>query len=138
MAKYRLNQILLFVLIVAFLGMQSAAAHIHLASQHDHDGSHHQHYSETHAHPSIDAYDSVGGFSHSLDHANTVALDYECSITQKNQQDPPGSTAAITASMSWSLPFRQRAKVVLPIVVSAKLSYFYRSSAPPRAPPQFS
>lgn len=136
MTKYRLNCTLLFVLIAAFLAMQSAAAHIHLAEHHDHDGSHHQHQSEAHAHQSIDSHDDVIDSSHQMDHANVVELDHECSTSQKNKQEP--LSVAIVAAAFWQPVFLTFISTKLPLIVNTKLSHLYRSTIGLRAPPQFS
>ncbi len=135
MAKHLLHNTLLFVLIAAFLTMQSAAAHIHLAEHHDHDGSHHQHQSEAHAHQSIDDHGDAIDSSHQMDHANIVELDHESNIAKENKQKEPCSTISAPA---FQLPsFSKSISIEIPIVVNTKLSHLYRSSIKLRAPPQF-
>ncbi|MDT8384515.1 MAG: hypothetical protein RRB22_08875 [Gammaproteobacteria bacterium] len=136
MIKYRLNIALLFVLITAFLSMQSATAHIHLAELHDHDGSHHQHQSAAHAHQSmVDHYDAIE-FSHQADHANVVDLDHECSTTAKNKYEKPSGFIVTRAHRQ---PVRSASvSIELPVVINTKLNYLYYSTINPRAPPRFS
>ncbi len=136
MAKYRLNHILLFVLIAAFLSMQSVAAHIHLAEHHDHDGSHHQHHSEAHAHQSIDSHEDAIDFSHQMDHSNIVELGHEYSTVKQNKQEKHYDSIIGLAFQQPSL-FKS-VSIEIPIVVNTKLSYFYRSTIYLRAPPQSS
>ena len=136
MAKYLLHNTLLFVLITAFLTMQSAAAHIHLAEHHDHDGSHHQHQREALAHQSIDDHDDVIDFSHQMDHANIVELDHEYNTVKENKQKESCATISTLAFQQPS--FFKSISIEIPIVVNTKLSHLYRSSIKLRAPPQFS
>ncbi len=136
MTILRLNYTLLFVLIAAFLTMQSAAAHIHLAEHHDHDGSHHQHQSEAHSHQSIDDHDDAIDFSHQMDHANIVELDHECNTAKENKQKEPCATISAPAFRQPS--FSKSISIEIPIVVNTKLSHLYRLSIKLRAPPQFS
>ena len=70
MAKFRLNRAMLFVLVTAFLSMQWAPAHIHLAEHHDHGGSHHQHEVEAHAHQSITLEDNSNHSTFQTDKSN--------------------------------------------------------------------
>lgn len=134
--KYRLTHTLLFVLIVAFLTMQSAAAHIHLAEHHDHDGSHHQHQSATHAHQSIDSHADAINSSHQMDHVNVVELDHECSTTTKNKQEKP-SASIVTRAFRQPI-LSKSISIELPVVINTKLNYLYYSTINPRAPPYFS
>ena len=136
MTKYRLNHTLLFVLIAAFLSMQSAAAHIHLAEHHDHDGSHHQHHSEAHAHQSIDSHEDAIDFSHQMDHSNIVELGHECSTVKQNKQEKHYDSIIGLVFQQQSL-FKS-VSIEIPIVVNTKLSYLYRSTIYLRAPPQSS
>ena len=136
MTKYRLNHTLLFVLIAAFLTMQSAAAHIHLAEHHDHDGSHHQHQSETHAHQSIDDHDDAIDFSHQIDHVNIVELDHDCSTTKENKQEK--TSAVIVSRFFRRLALSESISIELPVVINTKLNHLYYSTNSPRAPPHFS
>lgn len=136
MAKYRLNQTLIFVLIAAFLAMQSASAHIHLAEHHDHDGSHHQHHSEAHAHQSIDSHADAIDFSHLIDHANAIELDHECNMGKGTKQV---TSFAVLATPVFRQPANfESISIELPVVVNTKLSHLYRSTVNLRAPPQFS
>lgn len=136
MAKHLLHNTLLFVLIAAFLTMQSAVAHIHLAEHHDHDGSHHQHQSEAHAHQSIDDHDDAIDFSHQTDHANIVELDHEGNVAKENKQKKSCATISTLAFRQPS--FFKSISIEIPIVLNTKLSHLYRSSIKLRAPPQFS
>ena len=136
MNKYRLNHTLLYVLIAAFLTIQSAAAHIHLAEHHDHDGSPHQHQSEAHAHLSIDSHDDAIESAHQMDHANVVELGHECSTSQKNKQEQ--FSVAIVLCVLRQPVFSIFVSTKLPLIVNTKLSYLYRSTIHLRAPPQFS
>jgi len=134
--EYRLNLALLFVLIAAFLSMQSTAAHIHLAEHHDHDGSHHQHQTATHAHQSIVDHDDAIDFSHQMDHADVVELDHECSTTKENKQKKPSDSIVARAHRQ---PVHSISiSIELPVVINTKLNYLYYSTINPRAPPRFS
>lgn len=48
--RQRINAVLLFFLLTAFLAVQWTPAHAHLTVQHDHSGERHQHKAEAHAH----------------------------------------------------------------------------------------
>lgn len=134
--KLRLNHSLLFVLIAAFLSMQSAAAHIHLAEHHGHDGSHHQHQSAAHAHQSIVDHEDAIDFSHQMDHAKIVELDHECSTTKENKQE---KTADSIVTPAFQLPVRSKSiSIDLPIIINTKLNHLYYTTINPRAPPRFS
>lgn len=131
MAKYRLNQILLFVLITAFLAMQSASAHIHLAEHHDHDGSHHQHHSEAHAHQSIGSHADAIDFSHQIDHANAIELAHECHIGKGTKQET--SFAVLVAPAFRQPAIFEYIGIKLPALVNTRLSHLYRSTVNLRA-----
>jgi len=136
MTKFRLNHTLLFAFITAFLTMQWTTAHIHLAEHHDHDGSHHQHNIEVHAHHSIDQHISVADLSHQSNNIDVVELDYEFNAQKTEKLEKPSSSVITSA-------FPQQSFAVLdatefPTNTNTRLSYLYRSTAKPRAPPAFS
>ena len=141
MAKLRLNHTLLFTFIAAFLTMQWTTTHVHLAEHHDHDGGHHQHNIEVHAHYSIDSDDASAHANandtfHQSNDLSVIELDHEFNAQKiEKPEKPPTSVIPST--------FPQRSFTVLiatelPAIFNTKLSYLYRFTAKPRAPPLYS
>lgn len=89
MTKFRLNTAMFFVLVTAFLSMQWAPAHIHLAEHHDHGGSHHQHEVEAHAHLSITQDDNPNSSTFQTDKhdINVVEIDHQCNTKSGSHLD---------------------------------------------------
>jgi len=135
MTNFRLNKTLLLFLVTAFLSVQWAATHIHLAENHNHDDNLHQHDLDAHAHfltdHQIDSLDSV----EKTDSANVIKLDHKSSspITKKLT-----SIIAIIASVNLQFPSFQPVSFELPEFVDNKSAHLNRSTASPRAPPQTS
>jgi len=136
MAKVQLNQSLLFVLIIAFLSMQCASAHIHLAEHHSHDNSHHQHDIEVHSHQSIDHHTDSLNFSHQSNDINIIELDHEFN-SQKVEKPEKPSTVFITLAFP-HLSIISHSSTRLPNLICTNLNYLSRSTVKSRAPPYFS
>ena len=135
MTKFRLNQSLLFILITAFLSMQSASAHIHLPEHQGHNDSHHQHDLEVHSHQSIDHDTDVVGSSHHTNDINIIELDHKFSA--QNAEKPKKSTTT-TIPLAFQQPtFISALKTNLPDLLSSKFSYLYGLTANPRGPPKY-
>ena len=134
MSNFRLNHTLLFTFIIAFLAMQWTTAHIHLADHHDHDGSHH-HNIEVHAHHSIDQHVSAIDLSHQSNNLSVVELDYEFNAQKVEKLEKP-STSVIPSTFPL-LSFAISNITKLPADTNTKLSYLYRLTAKPRAPPAY-
>lgn len=133
-AKLRLHYPLLFILITAFISMQWASAHIHLAEKHDHDGIHY-HAAEGHAN-NLTAHSSTAvDSSHFVDTSNTVDLD--------NQFNTPSGKNKVPDLAYFSPIFQQHSQVQdnrfkLPFTETLSYNQRYLSVANPRAPPHFS
>jgi len=125
----------LFILAVAFLTMQWANAHIHLAEHHSHDGSHHQHFVEAHSHHLTSHHDSIDS-EHQLDHLSIIELDQLCGVSaQKKLCD---YTAFIIASEFEIYAYRSRINQILVPQTNTKLSYLSQTAVRLRAPPAIS
>lgn len=136
----KLNKVLLFVLITAFLAMQWTASHIHLSQQHKHSGSHHQHKVENHNHNLTHKYviDSAVNSDelHEISHDNFVDIDHKYTLS-KSEKKKFSSLSIIPPSYippQFFLP----SSVKIPVHLNTKLSYFDRSKVSPRAPPKTS
>lgn len=136
MIKYRLNNSLLFTLIIAFVTMQWTSTHIHLAENHNHDGGHHQHNVEVHAHKSIDNHINNIDFSHQSNNLNVVDLDHE--VNEKKVEKLEKSTSSVLLSIVPYLIFTKSSADELPTISNTRLNYLFRSITKPRAPPAFS
>ena len=144
MAKLRLNHTLLFTFIAAFLTMQWTTTHVHLAEHHDHDGGHHQHNIEVHAHYSIDndvsvnanASTNANNSSHQSNDLSVIELDHEFNAQKIDKPEKP-STSFIPPTFP-QLSFAILTVTELPAISNTKLSYLYRLTAKPRAPPLYS
>jgi len=135
MTKFRLNQSLLFILITAFLSMQSASAHIHLSEHQDHNDSHHHHDLEIHSHQSIDHNTDVINSSHQTNNINIIELDHKFSAQNAEKPKKPSTT---TIPLDFQQPtFISTLKTNLPDLLSSKFSYLYGLTANPRGPPKY-
>ena len=140
MRATKLNNVLLFVLITAFIAMQWTATHIHLSQQHNHSGSHHQHKVKNHNHDLTHKYviDSAVNIdeSHEVSHANVVDIDHKYTFSKSEKQK---FTSLAVAPPSYLLQqFFLPTSVKIPVNLNTKLSYFDRSTVSPRAPPKTS
>lgn len=138
MRATKLNNVLLFVLVTAFLTMQWTATHIHLSQKHNHSGSHHQHKVENHNHDLTDKYviDYAIDESHEVSHANVVNIDHKYTLSKSEKQK---YTSLAVAPPSYQLPQTfLPTSVKIPVNLNTKLSYFDRSTVNPRAPPKTS
>jgi hypothetical protein len=140
MRTTKLNNVLLFVLITAFLAIEWTASHIHLSQKHNHSGSHHQHKVENHKHDlthkyAIDYAVDIDG-SHELSHTNIVDIDHQYTLSKSEKQKFTSLTLA-PPSILLQQPFIPTS-VKIPVNVNTKLSYFDRYTVNPRAPPKTS
>ena len=85
MKKIYFNRFFIASLITAFLALQWASTHIHLAEQHAHDGGQHRHAATTHKHLLTnyhsDAFDIASNASLDVDHSNIVELEHTCTTS---------------------------------------------------------
>lgn len=132
--KLRRHYPLLFVLIIAFISMQGASAHVHLAENHNHDGIHH-HEAESHAHNLTTHYSDTVDSSHLADASNTVDLDNQCNVPSGKSQSP--DLIAIEYC-SQQYTYVQTVRIEPPFTNNLFYHLFDRSTANPRAPPYFS
>jgi len=133
-AKLRYNFLMVFVLIFAFLNMQTASAHIHLAEHHDHDEIHH-HQAEGHSHYLVSHFSESDDLTHHADASNSVDLDSSFNA-------PSGKIKAPDLAISPSC-FQQKihirtVRLELPFSVHHLYSHLHQSTSHPRAPPYFS
>jgi len=135
MAKFQLNHTLLFVLITAFLSMQSATAHIHLSDHQNHNNNQHHHDLEIHAHQSIEHHTDVIQSSHQTDSHYTVELDHEFNEQKLEKPKKPSTTTILPATQQ--LTIIPTLKTNLPNLICCKFSYFYYATTNPRAPPKY-
>lgn len=138
MTNFRFNRVLLFVLVTAFLSMQWASAHIHLAEHHDHDGSHHQHEVEVHAHQSITQDDNSSISAHQIDNhnVNVVEIDHPCNTKSGNHFNDQ-CIALISDDFHLSYP-PLRSSIEPAELNISKLRYIDYSTIYARAPPKTS
>jgi hypothetical protein len=133
MRKRHLYQALLLLLISAFLCMQWASAHIHIAEQHDHGDGHHQHLSQTHAHHFSNHHADLIDAAQPIHHGQIVELDHDCHAPKGSGHND--SAAAIPHSMQpLALPGIE--SVSFTLTTFAPLNPPQRNIAQPRAPPQ--
>lgn len=131
--KLRSNHSLIFALITAFLTMQWASFHIHLAEHHQHDGDHHQHSIETHSHHIAGhPYDTIDTDQHESE-ASVVEIDRQCSPCSAKNTTPP--YAAVTTHSLLASPHLVTLHIAPPVTLGAKISHLDRSTIYLRAPP---
>ncbi len=135
MTSFRLNKTLLLFLVTAFLSVQWAATHIHLAEHHNHDDNLHQHDLDAHAHFLTDHQNDSLDSEEKTDSANVIELDHKSSSPIAKKLTP---TIAIIASVNLQLPSFQPVSFELPEFVDNKSGHLNRSTVSPRAPPQTS
>ncbi|MDH5571852.1 MAG: hypothetical protein OEY89_08810 [Gammaproteobacteria bacterium] len=136
MLKLRHNKTLLFFLITAFLTVQWAAVHIHLAEHHNHNGNHHQHNIQAHAHKVSSHHVDGIDFAHVTDDYNVVELDNDCASPGWKKT---GDQLAVSMSVVYQLLFVSHSiGTLISEQDSNKQSYIAYSTIRLRAPPQFS
>jgi hypothetical protein len=142
--KFRLKHSFIFVLITAFLTMQCATAHIHVAESHEHDGGQHRHNSEAHSHPIFNQHsDSLDSTHHSdvVDSENqfdygVIELDHQCITTKVKHKESPSILASVFIFTQHK--FSLFSRIDLSVTLSTKLNYLDRSIVYLRGPPQLS
>ncbi len=136
MGKIRINKAFFLFVVTAFLTMQWATAHIHLAEHHDHDGSHHQHDVQAHAHQSISHHGDVIDVFHQSSDDNIVELDQESSVPcWKTLGDKVFVAVLVYAPL---LPIPQYSHIKLSKADNPQQSYLSYATHRPRAPPAYS
>lgn len=134
MIKLRQHFPLLFTFIIAFITMQWASVHIHLAESHTHDEIHY-HELEGHAHNLTTPHsDTIEPF-HLANDFNTIDLD--------NQLNPPPGKHNTPDQATVPSYFQQYTRVQTvrferPLTDNLFYHRLERSVANPRAPPYFS
>ncbi|MGM0541943.1 MAG: hypothetical protein ACQEQR_05845 [Pseudomonadota bacterium] len=118
----------------AFLSMQTASAHIHLAEHHNHEGVH-SHEVESHAHNLTSHYTETMDLSHQVDASNTIDLNSSFNAPSGHQQLP--DLAIVQAYFQPRIP-AQIVKVDSRLPVIFPYGHLDRSTGTPRAPPFFS
>lgn len=131
MTALRLTYPLLFALIIAFLSMQWASAHIHLAENHVHDEIH-QHEVESHTHHLTAQYSDTKGSSHLADTSSTIDLDNQCNVPSGPKKTPDLATIPPLFQQNTHV---QTVKLELPFTENLFYHPLDRSAANPRAPP---
>lgn len=131
----RLNKLLHFFLITAFLTAPVSVTHIHLAEKHGHDGDHHEHNIQAHSHNLSNHQDSID-FEHVADDYNFIELDNDCTHSGCRKA---GSQLAPFISSAHILVFNSKSSSIqLPRLSSKKQRYISYSTIRLRAPPQLS
>lgn len=122
------------MVLIAFLSMQWAAPHIHIAKHSDHDSV--QYQIDEHKHYLTDRYIAVVDFFNQAKHTNIVQLDHDYSVrNRKNQQE---TSADVATNQYNSLVSFHLVNIKQPEDLNLKPSYFTRSTTHPRAPPRHS
>ena len=128
---FRLNKILPFLLITAFLAAQASVTHIHLAEKHDHSGGHHEHSIQAHAHyaGSIDS-------THATADNSVMEFGNDCTHSGCGKV---GSQLTPYVSSTHLLLFNYKPfSLKLPMQDGKKEGYLSYSTIRLRAPPQLS
>lgn len=132
--KLRLHYPLLFILILAFISMQWASAHIHLAENHDHDEIHY-HEAESHVHNFTGHHSDTIDSSHLADASSTIDLDNQCNVPSGQNKTPDLATIPDYFQQN---PHLQSVRLERPFTDNLFYHPLDRSAANPRAPPYFS
>lgn len=132
--KLRLHYPLLFILIVAFISMQWASAHIHLAEKHDHDEIHY-HETDSHSYNLTYHYSETVSSSHLADASSTIELDNQYNAPSGKNKTPDLATIS---QCFQQLSYAQIARLELPFTDNISYGHIDQSAANPRAPPYFS
>ena len=136
MLKLRHNKALLFFLITAFLTVQWAAVHIHLAEHHDHNGNHHQHNIQAHAHKTSSHHADIIDSAHATGDYKVVELDNDCTSSGWKKT---GDQLAVSILVPYQLILVPKSiSIQLPEQNSNKQNYIAYSTIRLRAPPRFS
>lgn len=90
MIRERINAVLRFVLLTAFLVAQGTPAHVHLSAQHEHSGERHQHSAAAHVHQAALVHaDAIDAGHAPLDEAQVVEFGRDASTSGACQLDSP-------------------------------------------------
>ena len=135
MKIYRINTVLAFSLIAAFLSMPWSVTHVHLSKQHDHDGGLHQHSIEAHAHHPVSHHADQIESSHQTSDANVIELNPEYRLTNSTKQKKLPVTIQ---AYVFQPPLLCLSKAEHSKIISTKLEYLYQSTVYLRGPPLFS
>lgn len=134
MTKLRLHYPLLVILIIAFISMQWASAHIHLAENHNHDEIHY-HEAEGHTHNLTVHYSDAKDSSHLADASSTIDLDNQSNAPSGQNKTPDLATIPHCFQQYTHV---QTVRLELPFTDNLSYHHLERSAANPRAPPYFS